>query len=81
MTETLLLSQVNETAREQLQKRQQKQVQYYNRGTRPLSPLSQGDVVQYKTGSKWQPAVVVSKNTAPRSYNIQTASGNITHRN
>ena len=33
MTETL---QVNETTRKQLQKRLQKQVQYYNRGTRPL---------------------------------------------
>ena len=81
MTETLLISQVSETAREQLQKRQQKQVQYYNRGTRPLLPLSQGDVVRYKTGSKWQPAVIVSKHTAPRSYNIQTATGNIIRRN
>ena len=81
MTETLLFSQVSETAREQLQKRQQKQVQYYNRGTRPLPPLSQGDAVRYKTGSKWQPAVIVSKHTAPRSYNIQTASGNIIRRN
>ena len=68
MTETLLLSQVNETAKKQLQKRQQKQVQYYNR---PLPPLSQGDVVRYKT----------NKHTAPRSYSIQTLSGNIIHRN
>ena len=46
--------------KKQLERRQQKQEQFYNRGTRPLPPLSEGDVVQYKTGSKWQPAIVVS---------------------
>ena len=36
---------VNQNDKDKLEMRQQKQEQYYNRGARPLSPLSQGDVV------------------------------------
>ena len=81
MTKSLLCPQVNENAQDDLRMRQQKQEQYCNHGARSLPPLSQGDVVRYKTGSKWQPGVVVSEHTAPRSYNIQTTNGNILRRN
>ena len=81
MTTPLLCPQVNENSQDDLRVRQQKQEQYYNRSARPLPPLSQGDVVRYKIGSKWRPGVVVSKHTAPRSCNIQTTNGNILHRN
>ena len=81
MTNSLMCPQVNENAQDNLRVRQQKQEQYYNCGARPLPPLSQGDVVRYKTGSKWWPGVVVSKHTTPRSYNIQTTNGNILRRN
>ena len=81
MTKTLLSPQVNENAKDNLQIKQQKQEQYYNRGARILPPLSQGDVVRYKTGSKWRSVVVVGKHTTPRSYNIRPANGNILHRN
>ena len=74
MTTPLLCPEVNENAQDDLRMRQQKQEQYYNCGARPLPPLSQGDVVRYKTGSKWRPGVVVSKHTAPRSCNIQTTN-------
>ena len=61
MTTPLLCPQVNENSQDDLRVRLQKQEQYYNRSARPLPPLSQGDVVRYKIGSKWRPGVVVSK--------------------
>ena len=81
MSESLLNPATNDDAREQLTSRQQKQQQYYNRGTRSLPPLNKGDVIHYKKGGKWEPAVVVNRHGAPISYNIQTAQGNILQRN
>ena len=81
MSESLLMPAIHEEARKQLTNRQQKQQKYYNRGTRPLPPLHKGDVVRYKKGGKWEPAIVLSKHEAPRSFYIQTAQGNILHRN
>ena len=81
MMSSLLSPQVNSNIQKQLEKRQQKQRQYYNRGARSLLPLSPGDAVRYKTGSKWQPAIVVSKHTTPRSYIIRATNGNILRRN
>ena len=81
MSESLLKPATNDDAREQLTSRQQKQLQYYNRGTRSLPPLNKGDVIRYKKGGKWEPAVVVNRHGAPRSYNIRTSQGNILRRN
>ena len=81
MSESLLKPAINDGTREQLTNRQQKQQKYYNRGTRSLRSLSKGDVVCYKKGKKWEPAVVVNRHGAPRSYNIRTAQGNILQRN
>ena len=81
MMSSLLSPQVNTNIQKQLEKRQQKQRQYYNRGTRSLLPLSPGDAVRYKTGSKWQPAIVISTHTIPRSYIIRATNGNIVRRN
>ena len=41
--------QINANTKEHLEERQQKQMQYYNRGTISLPPLPPGDVVCYKT--------------------------------
>ena len=81
MSESLLKPDIHEEARKQLINRQQRQQEYYNRGTRSLPTLSKGDVVRYKKGGKWEPSIVVSKHEAPRSYNIQMAQGNILRRN
>ena len=81
MTKSLLSPQVNENAKDDLQMRQQSQKQYYNCGARPLPPLSQGDVVWYKTSSKWWSGVVIGKHTTLRSYNIRSVNSNILHRN
>jgi len=53
MTHSLLVPAVNKGVTEQLKDRQEKQQVYYNRGARPLPPLSEGDTVQYKTGNTW----------------------------
>ena len=79
MSELLLKPATNDDIQEQLTSRQQKQQQYYNRGTRSLPPLHKGYVIRYKKGGKWEPAVVVNRHGAPRSYNIRTAQGNILH--
>lgn len=81
MSESLLKPAIHEEARKQLTNRQQKQQEYYNRGTRSLPPLHKGDVIRYKKGGKWEPAIVLSKHEAPRSFYIQTAQGNILRRN
>ena len=81
MSESLLKPAIHEEARKQLTNRQQKQQEYYNRGTRSLPPLHKGDIVRHKQGGKWEPAIVLSKHEAPRSFYIQTAQGNILRRN
>ena len=82
MTQSLLTPTVSKDATKQLTNRQNRQVHYYNRGTHQLMPLSEGDTVQYKCGSVWKPAVIVSKHpTAPRSYLIKNSYHHILRRN
>ena len=44
MTHSLLTPTINEDVTERLKDRQEKQQVYYNRGARPLPPLSEGDI-------------------------------------
>ena len=82
MTRSLLTPAVSRDASKQLAKRQEQQERYYNRGTRRLPSLSEGDTVRYKCGSVWQPAIVVSKHpTAPRSYLIRNSQQHVLRRN
>ena len=64
-----------------LQDCQKKQKHYYDRHSKSLPPLTQDDVVRYQTPTSWEPAVITQKHSAPRSYNLVTASGNIIRRN
>ena len=48
MTHSLLTPTINKGVTKQLKDRQEKQQVYYNRGARPLPPLSEGDTVQYR---------------------------------
>jgi len=74
MTHSLLTPAISGDASNHLTKRQNQQRQCYDRSTRKLLSLSEGDTVQYKCGSVWQPAVIVSKHpTAPRSYMIENS--------
>ena len=58
--------------RHNLLTRQQRQKASYDRGTRPLSKLQEGEPVQMKRGMEWKPAVVVKQHQARRSYIVAT---------
>ena len=61
--------------RQKLLLRQQRQKAYYDRGTRPLPTLREGESVRMQQGREWTPAVVVKQHQAPRSYIIATPDG------
>ena len=54
MTHSLLTPTINKGVTKQSKDRQEKQQVYYNRGTRTLPPLSEGDTVQYWTSCNQQ---------------------------
>ena len=61
--------------------RQQRQKAFYDRGTRPLCKLHEGEPVRMKRGREWTPAVVVKQHQAPRSYIVATPDGTQMRRN
>ncbi|XP_014668373.1 PREDICTED: uncharacterized protein K02A2.6-like [Priapulus caudatus] len=69
---------------QRLQDRQVLQKQYHDQKSGgSLAPLTPGQFVriQEESTSKWQPAVVTEKLTAPRSYEIKTTNGSTLRRN
>ena len=64
-------------AKPHLQSRHALQKHLYNRGTKTLAPLKAGDVVRYKHGKVWQPAIIKHEADLPRSYIIQHESGEL----
>ena len=67
--------------KQELRKRQERQKQYFDVGSKPLNPLKIGDSMRMKHNSHiWQPAVVTGKH-ADRSYVVQTEAGNQYGRN
>ena len=67
--------------RHKLLSRQQSQKAFYDRGTRPLSTLHEGEPVRMRRGREWTPAVVVKQHQAPRSYIVATPNGTQIRRN
>ena len=61
--------------RHNLLTRQQRLKAFYDRGTRPLSNLHEGELVRMKRGRDWTSAVVVKQHQAPRSYIVATPDG------
>jgi len=61
--------------------RQQRQKEFYDRGTRQLSKLHEGEPVRMKQGREWTPPVVLKQHQAPRSYIVATLDGMQMHRN
>ena len=59
----------------------QNQKSYYDVGTKQLSELQEREVVRVKEGKEWKPAVVVKKETQPRSYIIKQQNGGNVRRN
>lgn len=60
------------------EKSKQRNADYYNVGTQPLSPLHPGDIVRRKTGKEDQwspPSQVVQEHASPRSYVVSDGNG------
>ena len=61
---------------------QQRQVKYYNKGSKELKPFKSGDKVRAKQkDGKWKKAVVSKLDRTPRSYHVRTEDGGIYKRN
>ncbi|CAL9707883.1 unnamed protein product [Knipowitschia caucasica] len=60
---------------------QAKQTQAYNKTAKPLSPLSQEDVVRVRCDGRWGPVAKIIRETAPRSYEVITEYGSTLRRN
>ena len=68
-------------AKHQLDDRQQKQEQYYNRGTKDLTELHPGSGIRIRQGRTWEPAVVLQDHGAPRSYLVMNSKGQVYRKN
>ncbi|KAK2558929.1 hypothetical protein P5673_018547 [Acropora cervicornis] len=66
---------------QQLKARQQRQVHYYNQGTKPLTSLEPQEVVRLRQGKTWTPAIVDAKAETPRFYLVTTLTGQQYRRN
>lgn len=83
ISRNLLKPKLNTNIKEKLLKRQNKQKQYFDKGSKILKPLKPGDnVLIYNFDNKtWEPAQVINKTKNPRSYVVKTKSGRILIRN
>ena len=58
--------------------KQQRQATNYNKQSKPLPPLREGDYVRLRSQGvkgKWEPAIVTGKAATPRSYFVRTERG------
>ena len=67
--------------KKRFRKRQEKQKQYYDRGSKPLKPLKPGDNVVMQHKSTWKPATVTEEHHTPRSYVVENEYGQQYRRN
>ncbi|ROL51227.1 Tripartite motif-containing protein 29 [Anabarilius grahami] len=74
-TETML------QVHEQLEQRQKKQKQYYDRMAKYLPDLQPGEGIRMQKGDSWKPAVVLEKHEQPRSFVVKTPDGKLFRRN
>lgn len=80
-TTSLLKPTVIESAKHDLVLRQGKQKVQYDKSAKVRSEHAVGDNVRVLLGKTWNPAVVVGRHTAPRSYIVTTEQGNTYRRN
>lgn len=60
-------------------KRRQKH--YFDKSTKPLSPLAKDDVVRIQDQDTWSRKATVLQEVGPRSYEVRTEDGNVFRRN
>ena len=85
-TQNLLMPKTNppEVDKSQLKEGQQIQAKYYNRSTKELPALSEGDVVRmkpFKLGAKSWPKAQVTARLDERSYTVEADNGAVYRRN
>lgn len=78
---SLLSTKVAEGLHRSLLARQQRQKRYHDQGTKVLPALQIGVPVTVQQGRTWNPAIVVEKHKAPRSFKVKTEDGQILRRN
>jgi hypothetical protein len=66
-----------QTVSKNIKETQQRYKLYYDKGTKPLNPLTRGSGVRFwnHQAKTWKPAVIVREMGTPRSYMIQTEKG------
>ena len=77
----LLDPSVASDVRSQLVDIQMKHRFYHDRSAKPLSGLNPDDSIRVHNGSSWEPAVVLARHDAPRSYIVATERGSEIRRN
>ena len=63
------------------QESKRKQATYYNKHSKNLKELCEGERVRVFKEKKWKPAIVEAKTNHPRSYIVQTGNGKELRRN
>ena len=63
------------------QKSKKKQAVYYNKHSKNLKELCDGERVRVLKENKWKPAIVEAKTRHPRSYVVKTEDGKALRRN
>ena len=81
MTASMLQPYINENVKQKLKHRQTTQKRHYDKTTKKLPTLQPNDTVRYQCKQSWEPAVVLNRHPAPRSYTITTAEGTVLRRN
>ena len=83
-TKSLLQPKVTypERVAQQLERRKEQQARYYNRGSKDLPELAEGDVVRmkpFRLGDKAWKKATVTKRLDDQSYTVETSEGTIYH--
>ena len=73
--------QSNDDLKEKLQRKQELQKLYYDKGKKELSDLDLDHPVLVRKGKEWRPAVVKQKATQPRPYSLEDDQGTTLRRN
>ena len=81
ISKELLLPEEPSEAKQQLAQRQKRQKLNYDKSTKPLPPLENGDSVHLRQDNIWVPATVTGLASSPRSYIVMTPDGQQYRRN
>jgi len=66
-----------------IEENKNKMAKYYNRGTKPLKPLKEGETIMFKKTpqTSWKEGKIIEKLNEPRSYIITDNEGHLYRRN